>query len=68
LKPTPPIRVSEDFLKIIHREKQRLEKNGIDLSIPMVTKMMAKKWNDMNGKKTLIDMMEIDLRKRKIRL
>jgi len=68
MKPSVPIRVSRDFFEIIERERNRMKQSGLDISIPAVTKAMARQWKDKNGRKTLIEVLEEDMRKRKIRL
>lgn len=63
-----PMRVSFEFKDTVNKEKKKMENKGIDISIPAITKIIAREWDEKNSKKSLLSMIELDFKRNKIRL
>lgn len=63
-----PMRVSFEFKDTVNKEKKKMEIKGIDISIPAITKIIAREWDEKNSKKSLLSMIELDFKRNKIRL
>lgn len=62
------MRVSFEFKDTVNKEKKKMENKGIDISIPAITKIIAREWDEKNSKKSLLSMIELDFKRNKIRL